>query len=152
MQPFFAAMLPTWFVPNLMFCILIIMSATMDVEEMVLPMVLIFLFSLIQDFYYSQYVGITIIAMIVAMLAVIWLRRLANIENPFYLAFMVIAANLIYASVYWGIYTLISPTYSFMYMLFKLPEVAIPNVVVSFVALFIITRGIIQARRDGYFR
>ena len=152
LQPFLSAMLPAWLVPNLLFCILMIMAATMNPEDMVLPMSLVFLLSLAQDFYYSQFVGVTVIALVITMLIVMWLRRVANIENLLFSAVIVVVANLVYGISYWGIYALLSSPYSFLYMLTRLPLVVMPNIIVMFIALFIITRDIIQRRRDGYFR
>lgn len=151
-QPFIASLLPALFVPNLLFCILMIMASTMQGEEMVGPMVLIFVLSLIQDIYYNQYVGVTVISLLITMLVVMWIRRLANIENIIFVAMIVIVANLFYSISYWGIYALLSSPYSFLYMLRRLPESAVPNIVVMFIALFIITRDLIQRRRDEYFR
>ena len=90
---------------------------------MVGPMVLIFVLSLIQDIYYNQYVGVTIISLLITMLVVMWIRRLANIENIIFVAMIVIVANLVYSISYWGIYALLSSPYSFLYMLRRLPEI-----------------------------
>ncbi len=152
LQPFLVALLPTWLVPNLMFCILMIMAATMHPEDMVAPMILIFVLTLIQDIYYSQYVGVSVIALLISMLIVIWIRRLANIENILFVGLIVVVANLAYAFVYWGIYAILSSPYSFLYMLTRLPQAIIANIVIMFIALFIITRDLIQRRRNEYFR
>ena len=152
LQPFLTALLPGVLVPNLLFCILMIMASVMEPDELVLPMILVCVFSLIQDVYYSQYIGVGVIALIITMLVVMWIRRLANIENPFFLAMLVIVTNLVYAVVFWGIYAMLSSPYSFFYMLKRLHMAVIPNVVFMFVALILISQDLIQRRRDGYFR
>ena len=152
LQPFFTALLPGVLVPNLLFCILMIMAASMDPEDLVAPMILVSILSLLQDIYYSQYIGVGVISLMVTMLVVIWIKRLANIENPIFLVLLVLITNLVYAVIYWGIYALLSSPYSFMYMLKRLPLTAIPNIVVMFIALTVISRDLIQRRRDEYFR
>lgn len=151
-QPFLSALLPAWFVPDLDFCILMVMAATMDLEDMTPSMVLIFALALIQDIYQSQFIGVTVLAMMIAMVVVIIMRRMANVENVVYIAVVVAVANFVYVASYWGIYSLLSYHYSFMYMIERFPQFLVPNAVVLLIAIFIVTRGIIQKRRDGYFR
>ena len=151
-QPFLSSLLPAWFVPDLDFCILMVMAATMDLEEMVPPMILVFVLTLIDDFYRNQFIGVTVLAMLIAMLVVIAIRRMANMENIFFIAFIVAVANLVYGVSYWAIYYLLSSPYSFVYMITRFPQFAVPNCIIMFIALLIISRNLIEKRRDSYFR
>lgn len=152
LQPLFSSMLPSWVVPELGFCALMVFTVSMDSEDLVLPAVLILVLTLARDIYSSQFAGASVIAMILTMVLVLVARRLANVESPFFLAMISAGAAVAYKVIYWCIYGILSSPYSFLYMAQRLPSGAIPNMVVTFIALLITSREIIRKRRDKYFR
>ena len=152
LQPFFSAMLPVWLVPDLDFCILTVIGLTMDPEDMVKPLGLLFGLALVGDIYASQHIGVTVSAMAIVLIALLLFRRLANVENLLFALLITTAASAIFELVHWGMYALMSSPYSFVYMAMKFPQFAVPNVVVTTIALFVSTRELIKKRRDKYFR
>ena len=152
LQPFLSAMLPLWMVPDLCFCILVAIMAVADPDEYVGPVILIFALALVKDIYSCQFVGVTVIAMIITSIFILLLRRSANIENIVFIGILALASNLVYYIAYWAIYAILSSPYSFLYMVRSIGWVVLPNIVVTFITLLIISRRMIVKKRDKYFR
>lgn len=151
-QPLLSAMLPVWLVPDLDFCILVVFAVIFDEEDLILPAGLILLLALASDIYSSQYVGATVIALIVVLVMLVLTRKMGNIENILFVLIIATGSTLLYNIAYWVVYAVMSSPYSFMYMIGQLPKTAIINIVLISIALFIAGRDNISKRRDKYFR
>ena len=150
-QPIISSMLPSWLVPDLDFCILLVFTLALDGDQVVVPLILASVLALMGDIYYSQFIGVTVIAMVVTIILVLILKKLGNKESVFFLGTLIIPANLVYYLVYWMFYVALSSPYSFLYMLRHLPGMVIPNIVTCFIIWFFIERRLVQQKRDKYF-
>ena len=150
-QPILSSMLPSWLVPDLDFCILLVMVLTLDGDQVVAPVILASFLALMGDIYYSQFIGVTVIAMIITFILVYVMKKLGNSDSLIFLGIMIIPANLIYYLIYWMVYAAFSSPYSFLYMLRHLPGMVIPNIVICFIIWLFIERQLTQEKRDKYF-
>lgn len=151
LQPFFLSLLPEAFAPNLGFCLLVICSATMKESEAIIPSIVIIFESFFIDFFSNQYVGVVAVAMIIVLTTIVLVRKHIDLDNPIYIAGLVLAANIVYSIVYWLIYRIMGTTYSFLYMIKNLPSGILVNSLVMFVGLLIVAKSMRQARRESYF-
>ena len=150
-QPIISSMLPAWLVPDLDFCILLVFALALDGEKIVVPTILASVLALMGDIYHSQFIGVTVIAMVTTLLLIMIIKRLGNKESALFLGILIIPANLIYCLIYWMFYAALSSPYSFMYMLSHLPGMVIPNIVTCFIIWFFTERRMAQQKRDKYF-
>ena len=140
LQPFISALLPNWMVLDLNFCLLVILGLTMDSEDMAIPIAVIGGVALFKDSFNSQFVGVSAISMIIVLALILYIRRTANNENPVSVGLIVLGANIIHTLCYWGFLYLLRSPYGFMYMITRMPMMVIPNTIVTFVVVFILSR------------
>lgn len=150
-QPIISSMLPSWLVPDLDFCILLVMALSLDGDQVVVPLILASILALMGDIYYSQFIGVTVIAITITIILVMIAKKMGNKESLLFMGILIIPANLVYYLVYWMFYAALSSPYSFLYMIRHLPGMVIPNIVTCFIIWFFTERRMAQQKRDKYF-
>lgn len=152
LQPFLSGLLPAFLTPNLLLCIVLLSAITMAEEDVIIPVILALIMSLVTDFFCNQFAGVSAVVMIVLVVPLFVVRRHINIENILFIGVLSLGLNLIYELLYWVIYRSLGSTYGLLYVISKLPMSVLPNAVLLFIGLFFFSRHVAQERRDSYFK
>lgn len=152
LQPFLSGLLPAFLTPNLLLCIVFLFAITMAEEDVIIPLVLALLMSLLTDFFCNQFAGVSAVAMIALFVPLFVVRRHINIEKVLFIGVLSMGLNLLYELIYWVIYRMLGSTYGLLYVISKLPVSILPDAVLLSIGLYFFSRHIIQERRDSYFK
>lgn len=135
---------------NLLLCLTVVLTFVYDE---ILPGIFFgFLFGLLHDLVYGIYLGPTALSLLAAGIAVLVLREFANIENILNALFMMLLSVWLYATVYWGIYSVLGSPYSYLYAMKTLPLPLLFNGIIAAELYFVLIKRVIKHRRDRYFR
>ncbi len=152
LRPMLQVFLPEWMTLDLCLCIYIAMAVTMDKDSIAGPMIAAFVFMVISDIIFSQYVGVTPLAMLATTGFIFALKTMYDVENKLMDIINMVLGFLVFHSAYWLIYKLLGSPYSFLYMLGKLPWLLLTESVITGIIILLIVRAKIQKRRYDYFK
>ncbi|MDY6037424.1 MAG: hypothetical protein SPI74_00270 [Eubacterium sp.] len=152
LQPLVASFLPNRMSIDPLLCITIAISITFREEHLIKPIVVVAFFTICKDLVFNQFIGVSLISLISVVFFVFFVRRIINTENLLTDALVCASSILIYNSIYWLIYSFLGTTYSYLYMLKRLPLSLAIEVIITEIMLYFLINKLVQARRDGYFR
>lgn len=152
LQPFISGLLPEVIVPNLAFCLLVILALMMESDGVLFPVILTLALTFPIDFYSNQFVGVNAIAMIVVFVLLMLVKPHINLDNILLTVLTVVGANILYEFVYWFVYRIMGSTFSITYMLVRMPGSIIANAAVLVLAIFILSKRALEIRRENYFK
>lgn len=135
---------------NLLLCVTVVFTFLYD--DNLCGIFFGFIFGLFYDLVYGMYAGPGVLALMVTGIAVLILREFANIENFFNALAAMLLSTWLYASVYWGIYTVLGSPYSYVYAMKSLPLPLLFNSLTAMALYFVLIKKVIKHRRDRYFR
>ena len=152
LQTFITSLLPLVRGVDPLLCIILAVVFIFQEEDLIKPIVVTAFFSLAKDLLFNQYIGVSVISLVVVLGFVLLIRKTINTESLVADAGISALAILIHSSSYWLIYKLLGSPYTYFYMLKRLPLVLIIEVVITEVILYFMINKVVQARRDGYFK
>ena len=152
LQTFITSLLPLVRGVDPLLCIILAVVFIFREEDLIKPIVVTAFFSLAKDLFFNQYIGVSVISLIVAVSFVLFIRKTINTESLVTDAGISAIAIMTYSSCYWLMYRLLGSPYTYFYMLKRLPLVLIIDVVITEVILYFMINKVVQARRDGYFK
>ena len=150
LQTFITSLLPLVRGVDPLLCIILAVVFIFQEEDLIKPIVVTAFFSLAKDLFFNQYIGVSVISLIVAVSFVLFIRK--TINSLVTDAGISTIAIMTYSSCYWLMYRLLGSPYTYFYMLKRLPLVLIIEVVITEVILYFLINKVVQARRDGYFK
>ena len=152
LQTFITSLLPLVRGVDPLLCIILAVVFIFQEEDLIKPIVVTAFLSLAKDLFFNQYIGVSVISLIVAVSFVLFIRKTINTESLVTDAGISTIAIMTYSSCYWLMYRLLGSPYTYFYMLKRLPLVLIIEVVITEVILYFLINKVVQARRDGYFK
>ena len=152
LQTFITSLLPLVRGVDPLLCIILAVVFIFQEEDLIKPIVVTAFFSLAKDLFFNQYIGVSVISLIVAVSFVLFIRKTINTESLVTDAGISTIAIMTYSSCYWLMYRLLGSPYTYFYMLKRLPLVLIIEGVITEVILYFLINKVVQARRDGYFK
>lgn len=135
---------------NLILCLTVIM--TFLYNDTMAGIFFGLIFGLLGDMVYGIYIGPGAFAVVTVGIAVLLLKRFANIENFFNGLITMLLSTWMYASVYWVVYYFIGSPYSYLYAMKSLPWQLLFNTVVGALLYLVLIKRVIKHRRDRYFK
>ncbi len=151
LQPFLQNLIPGFGGNlNLILCLTVVL--TFVYEEKLTGIFFGFIFGLLHDLIFGIYLGPGTLALLICGIGVLVLREFANIKNFLNALFVILVSTWLYASVYWGVYSVLGSPYSYLYAMKSLPLPLLFNSIVSAVMYFILIKRVVRHRRDRYFR
>ena len=152
LRPMLQVFLPEWLTLDLILCIYIALAITMDKDSIAGPMLAAFIFMVVSDIIFSQFIGITPIAMLAATGVAYLFKTTYDVENIVLNLVNMVISFLVFHISYWIMYRLLGSPYSFIYMLSRLPWLLLTECIITGIIVLIITRARIQKRRNDYFK
>lgn len=152
LQAFITSLLPVFRGVDPLLCLMLAVVFIYQEEDLLKPIVVTAFFTLAKDLFFNQYIGVSLISLVVMVSFVLLIRRSINTESLVTDAGISALAILIHSSCYWLMYKLLGSPYTYFYMLKKLPLVLAIEVVITEAILYFFINKVVQARRDGYFK
>ena len=133
--------------PNLVLVLVIVSSFLFDELH---GAVFGILFGLLQDMFFSDFVGISAIAYFLVALAVMEAKRYLYRDNYLSVIFISVGGTLGYNIIYWLISGIFGGIHQFIFMLAMQPVAIIYNTILVFILYWIIIRKVIKYRGFKY--
>lgn len=143
-------MLPVFGVSaNLLLCCCIVISFACTDNNA--GFVISLIAGLLYDVCFSQYMGVTALLLVLIAAGCIAVRTfLLNSENFMSMLVTSLGSVFVYYNLLWLIYRLAGSSYSYLYMLEKLPVYIILNVIIIMIMYAIIIRKVVSHKSDRY--
>lgn len=108
-------------------------------------------FTFAADLMTGLWPGAGLVAITVVSVLTLLYRYIFNVENMMNAILFAVLVNWAYASVLWGITTLLGGTYSYVYVMRQLPMQILFGVIIMTVIWRIMIRKVVPHRHDRYF-
>ena len=136
--------------PNLLLCLTIVTAFLY--ENGFAGIVLGAASGLLYDICFTQYAGVTSLAMFVVGILVMLSAELMNKEKLSAVIIVTVIGTFLYDLLYWCIRALLGSPYSFMYMLKLQPQYICYNIPIAIILYFIVIGKVIKYRQDRFYR
>lgn len=134
---------------NLLLCCCIVISFACTDNNA--GIVISIIAGLLYDVCFSQYMGVTALLLVLIAAGCIAVRTfLLNSENFMSMLVTSLGSVFVYYNLLWLIYRLAGSSYSYIYMLEKLPVYIILNVIIIMIMYAIIIRKVVSHKSDRY--
>ena len=152
LRPMLQVFLPESLTLDLILCIYIALVITSDRDNFAGPMLAAFIFMVVSDIIFSQFVGVTPLAMLAATGTAYVLKSRYDAGNILLNLANMVVSFLVFHISFWIMYRFLGSPYSFAYMMVRLPWLLLTECVITGIIILIIIRAKIQKRRNDYFK
>lgn len=151
-QPFLTNLFPGYIVPDLLLCILFVMTLMYKEETLLIPLAIGLLLMLWRDVATGQYAGVGTLALAVVVGYGWLLRRWINLESGISVFITGMGAIALRNLTYWILGKLLGSPYSFLYVVKLMPSYWVVNLFVIMFCYGMAIRKVRSRRRDRYFK
>ena len=152
LQPFINTLLPWGAAPELIMSSGLMLCLFFESEKVLPVLITGSVMELLSDMAGAQYAGFSVIAFVLAVSLVIFVRQFINIENFIVAAGIYLAAILLYYVLIWILYAMAGSPYGFVYAMSKIPAAVIGNFIFGMILYIVFLVRLNRHRRDRYFR
>jgi len=136
--------------PNLLLCLVVIFSFLYVDNNY--GLVLGVIFGLFYDVCFSEYTGIAALAFFIISLSIMLVNVATNREAVLSVLLVSAGATVLYTLIYWSIMSMLGSSYSFLYMIKKLPLYVLYNTAIVLILYYSMIKKVIRHHDDRYFR